>query len=124
MVIDYSTLGIIPVETGDIQEYGSDIYLDILISNIKCILKKYDITMPAMDKNKYTGYFRFGDKLDLLLRDLNSHLAQLKVEFILIRKPNGVFIEIRKRIDDILKHEEEKMDRIVQLLGKIMPKEQ
>lgn len=123
MVIDYSTLGIIPVETDDIQEYGSDIYLDILISNIKSILKKYDITMPAMDKNKYTGYFRFGDKLDLLLRDLNSHLAQLKVEFILIRMPNGVFIEIRKRIDDILKHEEEKMDRIVQLLGKIMPKE-
>ncbi len=124
MIIDYSTLGVIPVEVENVQEYGADIYLDILTSEVKNVLKRFDIKMPIMDKNRYSGYFSFGDKLNLLLRDLNANLAHSRIEFILIRKPEGVFIEVRKRIDDILRHEEEKMDRIVQLLDKIIQKEQ
>ena len=115
----YRILGVIDVDSNKWDEYGSDIYLGIILSSINGILSKAGFEEIDLPKKIFYKENDLKQKIMILFDELEEFTKINDIYPVLVWKRNGINIELRQKVEK-LNIDPNDSNKIFKMLNKLM----
>jgi hypothetical protein len=115
----YRILGKVNVDHKKLDEYGTDIYINVILDNINSIFKGNGFESVTLPK-KYGGAHRtLKGKIFYLFNEIEKIAKEWDVYLVLVWEKDKIFIEVRQKIERLNVNPNDS-NKIFKMLKKVM----